>query len=573
MILKRIKIVNILSIEETTIEFNSTGLTLIDGWNYDSERSNGAGKTSILNSISFALYDKIPRKISASEILRRDSKKGHAELHFAASDGSDWVVIRNRPKGVKFFKDSVELSLTQEEFEEHIRLNYDQFLASMYTAQGLSSTRFLALNDSDKKDMLVKLLKLDRFSILKKNADDKVKLISSDRDKVLTQIDLANSKISLYKENLIDHTNIEDEMAAIDAIIANLISVINESDNIESNADFDSQINEITNKLDVILESKVRRENLLEKFNDLSSNADRAIDSCELCGSTLSNELLLSHQKEKEAIKERLAAIKVSIDKFDTICSQESTLKSNLAQLRLNKRNAEQVVLNFRLRVNDARVKLSIQENRKNSLLEKLKRQDEVLVKIGEIEKLLKALEEKKDALDGDITVYKTVASLSSSTGIQAYVIDSIVDSLNQYISENIALLWPNMSYSISTHRENSKGELVAKLADSLSINGKASSLGSLSGGEYKALSLCVDLAIVSLIEKQFGIRLNPVMLDEPFDGLDTVGRELVLDLLNKMSSDRSIIVIDHASESKSMFSNVILISKRNGISTISISA
>ena len=97
MNLKKITISNILSIESETVEFNSTGLTLVDGWNFDSERANGAGKTSLLNSISFALYDKLPRKISASEILRKDSKKGHVELEFRTIDGNDWTVIRNSP--------------------------------------------------------------------------------------------------------------------------------------------------------------------------------------------------------------------------------------------------------------------------------------------------------------------------------------------------------------------------------------------------------------------------------------------------------------------------------------------
>jgi DNA repair exonuclease SbcCD ATPase subunit len=312
---------------------------------------------------------------------------------------------------------------------------------------------------------------------------------------------------------------------------------------------------------------------LLEKFNELSATLNSNEESCQLCGSKFSNETLSKHEQEKEAIKNKLMALKSNIDKFDAICLNESNFKVKLNELRITKKNEENRALNSKIRINDIKSKLTVQQLNKKSLLEKLQKQDQVLTKITEIEKLISLTETKMSSLEADITLYKTVASLSSPTGIQAYVIDSIIDSLNQYISENISMLWPNMSYTISTHRENSKGDLVAKLSDSLSINGKMSSLGSLSGGEYKALSLCVDFAIVSLIEKQFGIRLNPIMLDEPFDGLDTVGRELVLELLNKMSSDRSIIVIDHASESKSMFSNVILISKRNGISTISVSA
>jgi DNA repair exonuclease SbcCD ATPase subunit len=62
---------------------------------------------------------------------------------------------------------------------------------------------------------------------------------------------------------------------------------------------------------------------------------------------------------------------------------------------------------------------------------------------------------------------------------------------------------------------------------------------------------------------------LNPVIMDEPFEGLDATGREIVIELLNKLSMSRQIWVIDHMSESKSMFSTIVRIEKRNGISTI----
>lgn len=100
-------------------------------------------------------------------------------------------------------------------------------------------------------------------------------------------------------------------------------------------------------------------------------------------------------------------------------------------------------------------------------------------------------------------------------------------------------------------------------------MNGKEVSIGSLSGGENKAFSLALDFAIIDVIGSQYGLNLNPIVLDEPFDGLDAIGREIVIDLLSKLSEKRQILVIDHASEAKSMFSNVVRVEKHNGISKI----
>jgi DNA repair exonuclease SbcCD ATPase subunit len=64
-------------------------------------------------------------------------------------------------------------------------------------------------------------------------------------------------------------------------------------------------------------------------------------------------------------------------------------------------------------------------------------------------------------------------------------------------------------------------------------------------------------------------VDINPVILDEPFDGLDSLGRELIIDILTKISHTRQIWVVDHASEAKSLFNQVVKVEKRNGISNI----
>ena len=70
------KIKNILSISEIHYEFKeSAGLVLLSGWNHDDQTANGAGKTSFINAISFALYGKAPRKITISDFLRKGQKK------------------------------------------------------------------------------------------------------------------------------------------------------------------------------------------------------------------------------------------------------------------------------------------------------------------------------------------------------------------------------------------------------------------------------------------------------------------------------------------------------------------
>jgi len=163
----------------------------------------------------------------------------------------------------------------------------------------------------------------------------------------------------------------------------------------------------------------------------------------------------------------------------------------------------------------------------------------------------------------------ETIGLFFDPTGAPAYIMDGIVDSFNDSVTDYINYIWPNASYSLQTFKENKDKTISTKFSESLMINGKDTSIGSLSGGELRALSLAIDFAVVDILKNKFSTDLNPIILDEPFNGLDTAGKEMVIELLEKLAVDKEIWIVDHSSESKSMFDRTVRVEKRNGISSI----
>ena len=202
-----ITISNILSIENASINFEDSGLILFQGWNQDTNSCNGAGKTAIFNAITFALYDKMPRKITASEILRRGTKSGYVELAFE-SRGKQIVIKRLRPKGFIYKEDGIVKTKTQDEFEKLIGLNYNQYISTMYCPQG-GNSRFLALNDTDKKQFMLQLMDLEVFSSCKKVADTKISELTINLNALKSKEDSLLSKIDAYSDSLIDQRSEE----------------------------------------------------------------------------------------------------------------------------------------------------------------------------------------------------------------------------------------------------------------------------------------------------------------------------------------------------------------------------
>ena len=191
--------------------------------------------------------------------------------------------------------------------------------------------------------------------------------------------------------------------------------------------------------------------------------------------------------------------------------------------------------------------------------------------KINNLTVLISKLDSYKQQKLKDHEFYKTLSAIYSPTGAQAYILDSIIDSFNECIIDYIHLVWPTATYKLNSFKESSKGDITAKFSESLMIDAKEVSVGSLSGGEMRAISLCIDFAIMDVMQNNFGIRINPTILDEPFDGLDAIGKEIVIGLLEKIAQTRQILVVDHSTEAKTLFTKTILVELRNKISTVKV--
>lgn len=591
MQIKRIKVENILSIQTAEIHFDETGLVLIDGWNHDLNRANGAGKSAIFNAISFAIYNKLPRKITKSEIIRRGTKSGYAEVDVEI--GADlYTIKRGRPIELQVFKNSVQVVMSQEELEALINLSYDQFITTMYTAQN-STQRFILLNDTDKKQFILDLMKLNDFTTIHKRAKDMVSATESLLGVKQLELDNLKSRVNIYKESLVNEDEInnliscnQQVLKALNGTLVNL-SAINRP-NLDRYEEIEQKLYDSKSKLAV---TRVNRVNFSNQFNDLKKLVETPFKfsggqhqgKCPSCSEDLiiqDGEIfhkdfienarkvaLQNYEKDKQLNLDKMSALKLQIDKCDEELLKDGHIDSLLAKSNDRKRQETKAHDDAKLSILDTKNQIRQLENENNNLSDKLSNNKIVSNKIKDILTQATSVSASKKHLQGELELLKACLSVYSPTGAQAYIMDSIVDLFNNACQEYIAMIWPNASYKLQTYKTNSDKSVTAKFSDELLIDSKEVSIGSLSGGELRSLSLAIDFAIIDVVSTHFGIQMNPIILDEGFDGLDSVGRELVIDLLNKISQRKQIVIIEHSTEAKALFSKVIRVEKRNGIS------
>jgi DNA repair exonuclease SbcCD ATPase subunit len=148
MKLNKVKIENFLSIGEAEIDFEDfSELVLVEGKNFDTNptSSNGAGKSSIIEALCFALFGRTIRKTTEKSVINQYTK-GKCRVTLTVNDN---VVIERTKKPprlvVKVDDENVTkdgIASTQKYLEKILNMNQSVFLASIVFGQGIK-TNFL----------------------------------------------------------------------------------------------------------------------------------------------------------------------------------------------------------------------------------------------------------------------------------------------------------------------------------------------------------------------------------------------------------------------------------------------
>jgi len=175
MIPRKLTLKNFLSYREANLDFNGLHTACICG-------SNGAGKSSLLEAITWAVWGK-SRMESEDDVIYGGEKNVRVDFEFI-SNGETYRIIRNRQRGKTASLDFQILGEigfrtltgrgkknTQDDIISAIKLDYDTFINSAYLRQG-KADEFMLCKPTKRKEILADLLKLSRYEQLSDKAKD-----------------------------------------------------------------------------------------------------------------------------------------------------------------------------------------------------------------------------------------------------------------------------------------------------------------------------------------------------------------------------------------------------------------
>ena len=166
----------------------------------------GAGKSSVLDALSFALFGTFPsiknRRIKVEDIIRskpKQTRTARLKLDFDAN-GSKYTVERtlslDEPAKAALKKDGAYVQSqpqrVTEEVEKVLKIDYELFSRAVYSEQNRVDY-FLEISSSDRKRQIDNLLGLDRFALAYENSTsliNRVKNMIEDSEKAAKNFDI-----------------------------------------------------------------------------------------------------------------------------------------------------------------------------------------------------------------------------------------------------------------------------------------------------------------------------------------------------------------------------------------------
>jgi len=550
----------------TEIALNQFASTLIIG-------SNGAGKSTMLDALTFVLFNKPFRKINKNQLINTTNEKDCVvEIEFSIGK-NNWKIIRGiKPaifeiyKGKTLLNQEASANDQQKWLEQTVlKLNYKSF--TQIVVLGSSNfIPFMQLSSQHRREVVEDLLDIKVFSSMNDVAKIKIKEIKDDIKEIGYKKENVEDKIESQKlfieeiEKLKDK-DIQDKRNKIDSIDSDVDTI-----NIK-NTDIQEQIDENTKSLEELAYSAEK----LKKLEGLSIKLDQKITSviddhkffkknsvCPTCTQNIEEEFRLNKIEEIEnkakEIKKGQEELQKSIDQETQIQNQFLKISKEVLQLT-NELNLNHVkVSQFRKQIKELESEiqeLTSQSEDRNTETAKLESYQETL------ETFLKELSTKKEELSN----YEFIHMLLKDDGAKTKIIKKYLPLINHTLNKYLEMLEFSVNFTLD---EEFNEKALNPIYEDFSYE-------SFSEGEKMRIDLATLFTWREIAKIKNSINTNLLILDEVFDSsLDDHGTDYFTKIIKYEISKSNVFVISHKrDELLDRFDSVITFEKKKGFSTM----
>ena len=549
----------------TEVELNKESTTLIIG-------NNGAGKSTILDALTFVLFGKSFRKINKPQLINSTNEKDClVEIEFTIGS-TNWMIRRGiKPNVFEIYRNDSLLdqnasAVDQQKYLEQsvIKMNYKSFTQIVILGSS-NFVPFMQLNASSRREVIEDLLDIKIFSSMNGIIKEKIRSLKEEirtfelrKESIKDKVDMQSNFIEEL-ENL-GKQNIKDKEDKIMGLLNEEKDLINASED----------MNEELARLQGTLEKYVGATEKLRKLGNLKGKISNKVSTitkehkffsqntvCPTCTQDIEESFRLNkiedaQNKAKElqsGYKDLEEAIKKEEERerqFTVLSKEITSLTHGISQNNTKVSGCQRQIRNLESEIQ----RITDQLANRNTEHEKLDSFKEDLKKVYD------DLSEKKNLIQYHDFSY----SLLKDSGVKSKIIKKYLPLINQQVNRYLQM----MDFYINFTLDEEFNETVqSPIHEDFSYS-------SFSEGEKQRIDLALLFTWREVAKFKNSTNTNLLILDEVFDSsLDGFGTEEFLKIIRFVITDVNVFVISHKTGMEDRFDDVMRFEKVKGFSRL----
>ena len=549
----------------TEIDFLKHSTNLIIG-------TNGAGKSTVLDALTFSLFGKAFRKINKPQLINSVNEKDCVvEVEFSIS-GTQWKIERGiKPAIFKIWRDdnlldqSAAANDQQKWLEQNVlKMNYKSFTQIVILGSS-TFVPFMQLTPSNRREVIEDLLDIRIFSSMNSVIKDKIRLVKEDVKVLELKKESLIDKVNM-QENFIDELenrgkkNIEDKESKIGKLL------VEENNWMGDNEEKNRELVDLQGKLEEYTGATEK----LRKLGNLKGKISNKVSSitkehkffsqntvCPTCGQGIEesfriNRITDAQDKAKE-LQSGYTELEQAINKeeererqFTTLSKEITTLTHGISQNNIKIAGCQRQVRDLESEIQRITDNLA----NRNTEHEKLTTfKDNLRTTYDE-------LAQRKDTID----YYDFSYSLLKDGGVKTKIIKKYLPLINQQVNRYLQMMDFYINFSLD---EEFNETVQSPIHEDFSY-------ASFSEGEKMRIDLALLFTWREVARMKNSVNTNLLIMDEVFDSsLDGMGTEEFLKIIRFVIQDANVFVISHKESLHDKFGDVIRFDKIKGFSRI----
>ena len=530
----------------TDIDFTASPTTLVVG-------HNGAGKSTMLDALSFGLFGKPHRKISKPQLVNSINGKGTVvEVEFAIGKQNYKIVRGIKPNifevwvGGNMVNQSSHAKDYQQMLEKNIlKLTHKSF--HQIVVLGSSSfVPFMQLSSGARREVIEDLLDINIFSKMNGLLKEKMSILRENIRANGHQIEICKTKINAQKKYLRDLSavNAQHRKEKESEIISlqNEIATLQDFNTLHMDS-VSTRLEETQNK---ILSVTEKRNKLLEYQSTFKTQIKTVVkeakffdenEQCPTCDQSIADELRERKKsnatKRAKSLNDAMAKSTEQMTEFDTTLSELQSEMDEVRNLHNEVNNNNSTI--SRLNTNITRIRADVDSLSENT--GDLKTANE------ELEIATKELHDTQDEkyrLNEQYSYQQVSAELLRDTGIKTKIIKQYIPVINQLTNQYLQIL----DFFVHFDLDESFNETIrSRFRDNFSYD-------SFSEGEKQRIDLSLLFTWRQIAKMKNSVATNLLILDETFDSsLDDDGVDNLMKILYSLGEETNVFVISHKAE------------------------